>query len=248
MSCVSLGSSESVGGTVNFGPNWVRLEWEARVVRYLTTSLSLGSLMVLTGLLAGCSAVGQTESTSAIAGPAVASADAAAEPGTMQANATTGQPSMVGKAITLADASCDQIKAEVATFDADKIPQKLADFGKAKYHPTAEESIRFARYVDVSKAGKDKNCTAGAKPAKKQVTASKTPATVDPASAKAKKPVVAAAKAPVAATTVAGAASAKAMKKPVVAAAKKPVMTTPAEPAAAVVDEGVTVTVPDSSG
>lgn len=221
------------------------------MVKYLTTGLSLGSLMVLAAMLAGCSALGQTESTSAIAGPAVAAADPAAGSGTMQANGTAGQPSMVGKAITLADASCDQIKAEVATFDADKIPQKLADFGKAKYHPTAEESIRFARYVDVSKAGKDKNCTAGAKPMKKQVTASKTPAAVDPASGKAKKPMVAAAKTPATATTaVAGAATAKAaaMKKPVVVGAKKPAMTTPTEPAAATVDEGVTVTVPDSSG
>ena len=153
---------------------------------------------------------------------------------------------MVGKAITLADASCDQIKAEVATFDADKIPQKLADFGKAKYHPTAEESIRFARFVDVSKAGKDKNCTSGVKAMKKQVTASKTPAAVDPASAKAKKPAMAAAKTP-ASTAVATTAKA-AMKKPVVVGAKKPVMATPVAPTAATVDEGVTVTVPDSSG
>lgn len=164
----------------------------------------------------------------------------------------------VGKAISLVDATCDQIKAELATFDADKIPSKLADFGKAKYHPTAEESIRFARYVDVSKASKDKNCIA-TPTMKKAVTAQKTaPVT------KMKTSATTAAAAPAGttktATVKAATANTKAtMKAPAeAAAAQTPIVVkkktqVPAAPAAAdpnVVspDEGVTVTVPDSSG
>jgi len=190
-------------------------------------------------VLAGCSTAGQSESTAAIAGPAPAvGTGMAAGEGAVQTNTQGGQTVAVGKAVTLADASCDQIKAEMATFDADKIPQKLADFGKAKYHPTAEESIRFARYVDVSKAGKDKNCVSSGKVMKKKaVTASKMP--VDPASKKMAKagadvppdPTLASAKGVPAAKTVAKAAA-------------KPIMPDATQPA----DEGVTVQVPDSSG
>ena len=224
------------------------------MLKYLTRGLGLGGMAVAAAMLAGCSALGQTESTAAIASPGsstsvTGAADPAAVAGSTDGN---GQVPMVGKAITLADASCDQIKAEVATFDADKIPQKLADFGKAKYHPTAEESIRFARYVDVSKAGKDKNCLPGAKPAKKQVTASKNAAPVDPASGKAKKAMAAKApadaKAPAATAAVDPKAMAKLKKKPMAAKALPGAAATPVEPAAATVDEGVTVTVPDSSG
>ena len=143
----------------------------------------------------------------------------------------------MGKAITLADASCDQIKAELTTFDADKIPQKLADFGKAKYHPTAEESIRFARFVDVSKAGKDKNCAPAKAMKKKQVTASKTP--VDPASKKVMKAV---------AGVPADPTVAKVMPVAKVVPAAKAAAKTIAPDANLPIDEGVTVQVPDSSG
>ena len=196
--------------------------------RHLSNGLSWGGVAFLAIMLAGCSTVGQPESTSAIAGPAPAMAanGAVGDQTAVQANAQGSQTMAMGKAITLADASCDQIKAELATFDADKIPQKLADFGKAKYHPTAEESIRFARYVDVSKAGKDKNCVAAKAMKKKQVTASKTP--VDPATKKVMKP---------------GAATAT-----VAPAAKAGQTMAPAPDATQPVDEGVTVQVPDSSG
>jgi len=199
--------------------------------------LSWGGIAVLAVVLAGCSSItGQTESTAAIAGPAPASTaanGAVGGDGTALAS-TPGNGPAIGKAITLADASCDQIKAELTTFDADKIPQKLADFGKAKYHPTAEESIRFARYVDVSKAGKDKNCSpAGhAMKKKKQVTASKTP--VDPAT---KKVMKAATTATTTTATTATAAAKAVVKK-----------ATPAADANQPADEGVTVQVPDSSG
>ena len=145
----------------------------------------------------------------------------------------------VGKAITLADASCEQIKTELTTFDADKIPAKLADFGKAKYHPTAEESIRFARYVDVEKASKDKNCAPAAMK-KKQVTASKTPAAVDPMAAK--KAIAAKPAAKAVPQTQAKVAA------PVVAKGVKKIMAPAADAAAVPVEDGVTVTVPDSSG
>lgn len=72
------------------------------------------------------------------------------------------QPVTQGTAVTIADASCDALKAELATASADKIPQKLAQFGQAKYVPTAEESARFARYVEVSKASKAKCGTSAA--------------------------------------------------------------------------------------
>ena len=142
----------------------------------------------------------------------------------------------MGHAMTLADATCDQIKAEIVTFDTDKIPQKLADFGKANYHPTAEESIRFARYVDVSKASKDKNCAPTMAMKKKKAsttTAAKGP--VDPATKKkvaAKKMVDPAAAAQTATATV----------KATAAKAAAPADST------APVDEGITVQVPDSSG
>ena len=199
------------------------------MLRQLTRGLGWGGVACLAIVLAGCSSLGQPETTSAISGPTPA----------MAANGTTGEQTMqqpgsqtmaMGKAVTLADATCDQIKAEIATFNADKIPQKLADFGKANYHPTAEESIRFARYVDVSKASKDKNCAPAAMKKKKgATTAAKMP--VDPATKK-----VASKKMgdPAAATTTA-AVKAK-------AAAPGPDMTQP--PA----DEGITVQVPDSSG
>ena len=240
-----------MGCNADFGPNWVHLEWEARVFRHLTKGLGLGGIAVLAGVLTGCSSLtGQPESTAAIAGPNVAAAaDGTLGQGTMQANAQGTQPMTVGKAITLVDATCDQIKAEAVTFEADKIPQKLADFGKAKYHPTAEESIRFARYVDVTKASKDKNCSPGAKPMKKQVTA-KANAPVDPATGKAKK-VMAKAMANPAATAAVATPTTKIMKvvKKTLpaAAAAKPAMVTP-DASAVPVDEGVTVTVPDSSG
>jgi len=204
------------------------------VSRHLSNGLSWGGAALLAVMLAGCSTVGQPESTAAIAGPApaVAAEGATAEPGMVQANAQGGQTMAMGKAITLADASCDQIKAELATFEADKIPQKLADFGKAKYHPTAEESIRFARYVDVSKASKDKNCAPAKAMRKKQVTASKTP--VDPATKKISAPAT---------TTATSVPAAK-----VVPVAKAAQTVAPAADAVQPVDEGVTVQMPDSSG
>jgi hypothetical protein len=209
---------------------------EARVFGDVKKGLGLGGIAVLALWLAGCSTAGQADSTAAIAPPA-ADATAVASNGTQDGQAVAQQPG-IGKAITLADATCDQIKAEVAVFEADKIPQKLADFGKAKYHPTAEESIRFARYVDVSKAAKDKNCTPAAKAAKKPLTAQKSSVPVDPASKKkASTASVTAAKAPDATAKVV-------MKKP--ATILKPVAPAPDPGAAA--DEGVTVTVPDSSG
>lgn len=204
--------------------------------RQIKMGLSWGGIAVLAVVLAGCSSItGQPESTAAIGGPSPAATAAnggASGDGTTLAGASGNGP-VVGKAITLADASCDQIKAELTTFDADKIPQKLADFGKAKYHPTAEESIRFARFVDVSKAGKDKNCSpaAHAMKKKKQVTASKTP--VDPASKKVMKATTTSATTTSTSTTTAAKAV---VKKVAPADANQPV------------DEGVTVQVPDSSG
>jgi hypothetical protein len=206
------------------------------VGRHMTQGLGLGGVVLLAGMLAGCSSLGQADQTAAIAAPAVGTANSTI--GAVAGDTMAQAPAMpgVGKAITLADASCDQIKAEIATFDADKIPAKLADFGKAKYHPTAEESIRFARYVDVEKAGKDKNC-APAAAKKKAVTASKTPAADDPMAAKKKAAMAVVKKVPTPAKAAA----------PVVAKA-----TTKAQalPAASVtpVEDGVTVTVPDSSG
>jgi len=197
------------------------------VSRHLSIGLSWGGVTVLAMFLAGCSTAGQPDATSSITGtaPALASGTNGAS-GTAQTGAPGSQTVALGSAVTLADASCDQIKAELATFESDKIPEKLADFGKAKYHPTSEESIRFARFVDVSKASKDKNCVASAKPMKKKhvTTASKTP--VDPASKTVTK-------------TVTNAASATAAK--VMPVAKSPAAVQPA-------DEGVTVQVPDSSG
>jgi hypothetical protein len=207
---------------------------EAQVVRHMTRGLGLGGVVLLAGMasmLAGCSSLGQADQTAAIAAAAANTAVGAVDT-VAQGPAVAG----IGKAITLADATCDQIKAEIATFEADKIPAKLADFGKAKYHPTSEESIRFARYVDVEKAGKDKNCAPAAMK-KKPIMASKTPATVDPMAAKkavvvAKKPVPAVKGAPVVAKAT---------------PAVKPLA--PAPQAVTVpVEDGVTVTVPDSSG
>ena len=197
--------------------------------RQISRGLSWGGAAVLALMLAGCSTAGQPDTTSAIAGPApaVASNGVISDQG--------GQTVTMGKAMTLADASCDQIKAEIATFDADKIPQKLADFGKASYHPTAEESIRFARYVDVSKASKDKNCAPMKAMKKKQVTAAKT--TVDPATKKVVKK----------ATDTATTASATVKSKLLPATtAVKPIA--PAPDATQPADEGITVQVPDSSG
>ena len=208
------------------------------MVRQLTQGLGWGGVTLLAGLavaLTGCSTAGQTDSTAAIAGPGtpgMAEATSASGQQVAQAGADGTVMPGVGKAITLADASCDQIKAEVATFDSDKIPQKLADFGKAKYHPTAEESIRFARYVDVEKASKDKNCAPG-KAMKKQVTAQKT---TEPMVAKSKKKPAVVGKVMVPADPAAAAPAAKAAK-----------VAAPAAPAAPT-EDGVTITVPDSSG
>jgi hypothetical protein len=211
---------------------------EAQVVRHKTQGLGVSGVVLLAGMtamLAGCSSLGQADQTAAIASPAVAGT-ANTSVGSV-AGDTVAQPAGVGKAITLADATCDQIKAEIATFDADKIPAKLADFGKAKYHPTAEESIRFARYVDVEKASKDKNCAPSAMK-KKQITASKTPASTDPAAKKA-----------IAVKPVAKVAPQAQATAPIVAKAGAKNSVTPAADAATVpVEDGVTVTVPDSSG
>ena len=214
---------------------------EAQVFKHMTQGLRLGGVVLLASMavsLAGCASLGQAEQTAAIAAPAATTTEGSLAGDTMAAG--NAQIAGVGKAITLADATCDQIKSELATFDADKIPAKLADFGKAKYHPTAEESIRFARYVDVEKAGKDKNCAPSAMK-KKQVTASKTPAAVDPMAAKKAMAAKAVAKvAPQAQAKVAAPVVAKAGAKKIVA---------PAVDAATVpVEDGVTVTVPDSSG
>lgn len=200
--------------------------------RHLSKGLSWGGGVVLAMILAGCSTAGQPETTSAISGPAPAGNAAMGGPVNGAVVAGAGQPAGVGSAVTLADATCDQLKAELATFETDKIPDKLADFGKAKYHPTAEESIRFARYVDVSKASKDKNCVVAKVVKKKAVVAAKTP--VDPASKKLLKP---------AATATATATNPSAVQAVPVAKAKMPVI-----PSAPATDEGVTVQVPDSSG
>ncbi len=205
------------------------------MVRHMTQGLGWGGVVLLAsmaGMLSGCSSLGQADSTAAIAGPTATAAVGSAGEDTM---AQGVQPAGVGKAITLADASCDQIKAEIATFDGDKIPQKLADFGKAKYHPTSEESIRFARYVDVEKASKDKNCAPAGKMMKKQVTAKAT-VPADPMAAK-KKAAAVMAKPVVKPTTQAKAA---------VTPAVVPKLAAPANMQP--VEDGVTVTVPDSSG
>ena len=212
------------------------------MVRHMTQGLGLCGVVLLAGIastLAGCSSLGQADQTAAIAAPAVNGTASTAVGSVAGDGMAQGPMANVGKAITLADASCDQIKTELTTFDADKIPAKLADFGKAKYHPTAEESIRFARYVDVEKASKDKNCGPSAMK-KKQVTASKTPAAADPM----------AAKKAVAAKPVAKAATQAQAKvaAPVVVKGVKKVMTPAADAAAVPVEDGVTVTVPDSSG
>jgi hypothetical protein len=190
---------------------------------HLMRGLTCSGALVIAGLIAGCSSFGGGDQTSAIATPSVSGSAQMAPNGqpSVQASMQPGMQSgtQIGHAVSLLDATCDQIKAELATFEADKIPQKLADFGKAKYHPTPEESIRFARYVDVSKASKDKNCVTAK--VKKPITAQKAPAAT-------------AAPAAVAAKTT------KAMKA--VQPAASPAM--PATPQ----DEGVTVAVPDSSG
>lgn len=213
------------------------------MVRHMTQGLGLCGVVLLAGIastLAGCSSLGQADQTAAIASPGV-NGTASTAVGSVAGDTMAQAPGManVGKAITLADASCEQIKTELTTFDADKIPAKLADFGKAKYHPTAEESIRFARYVDVEKASKDKNCAPAAMK-KKQVTASKTPAAVDPMAAK--KAVAAKPAAKAVPQTQAKVAA------PVVAKGVKKIMAPAADAAAVPVEDGVTVTVPDSSG
>jgi hypothetical protein len=212
------------------------------VVRQMTQGLKLGGVVLLAGvaaMLAGCSSLGAADQTAAIAAPAVNESQGAAVGAV--AGDTMAQAGAVGKAITLADATCDQIKAEIATFEADKIPSKLADFGKAKYHPTSEESIRFARYVDVEKAGKDKNCAPAAMK-KKQITASKTPATVDPMAAK-----KAVAAKPAAKLVPQAQAKAAAPVVPKVAKAAAKVVA-PDAALTVPMEDGVTVTVPDSSG
>lgn len=209
------------------------------MISHKTQGLGLGGVVLLAGMLAGCSTLGQSDQSAAIAAP-VSTGSTSAAVGAVAGETTAQTPVManVGKAITLADASCEQIKTELTTFDADKIPSKLADFGKAKYHPTAEESIRFARYVDVEKASKDKNCAPAAMK-KKQVTASKTPAATDPMAAK--KKTAAAVKTP-------PLAQAKAVPPVVAKAGKKMIMAPSPEAATVPVEDGVTVTVPDSSG
>jgi hypothetical protein len=195
------------------------------VSRHLSIGLGWGGVVVLAMVLAGCSTAGQPDSTAAIAGPSPANVANGMNSANGAVMANTGQPAGIGGAVTLADATCDQLKAELATFDGDKIPEKLADFGKAKYHPTAEESIRFARYVDVSKASKDKNCAVAKVMKKKPVVAARTP--VDPATKK-----------------LAGATPANPTAVQAVPVAKARLPATPAiQP-----DEGVTVQVPDSSG
>ena len=212
------------------------------MVRHMTQGLGLGGVVLLAsmaGMLAGCSSLGQADQTAAIAAPAV---NGTANMAVGAVAGDTMAPAGVGKAITLADATCDQIKSELTTFDADKIPAKLADFGKAKYHPTAEESIRFARYVDVEKASKDKNCVSGSVMKKKQVTASKTPAATDPMAAKKS----GAAKAVAKVTPAVPAAQVQA--KAAVAKAGKKILPPAVDAATVPVEDGVTVTVPDSSG
>ncbi len=216
------------------------------MVRHMTQGLRLGGVVLLAGvaaMLAGCSSLGQADQTAAIAAPAANTAVGAVAGDTMaQDGVVAGQGPAVGKAITLADASCDQIKAEIATFEADKIPAKLSDFGKAKYHPTAEESIRFARYVDVEKASKDKNCAPAAMK-KKAVTASKTPAATDPIAAK-----KAAAVKPVAKVAPQAQAKAAPVTASTVAKAGAKILAPSPEAATVPIEDGVTVTVPDSSG
>ncbi len=140
------------------------------------TSLSI-TVLLTAALLAGCTATGEVEQTAAIAGqtgaapggtaPAVAANGTAS--GQVVANAQ-GAPvaTTAAQAVPVAMAECEQLKTEMVAFKADKIPEKLAQFGQSKYSPTPEESSRFARYVAVSQANKAKCATFASTPAIKK--------------------------------------------------------------------------------
>jgi hypothetical protein len=161
-----------------------------RTVLPATRSLLAAATVVF---LAGCSAIGQPEQTAAIAPPPaaapggtapaatgtpVAAADGTVVPGAKGAPVAT----TAAQAVPVAMAECDALKVELAAFKTDKIPEKLAQFGQSKYTPTPDESTRFARYVAVNQASKQKcTTTASAAPVMKKKVAKAVTAELAPA-------------------------------------------------------------------
>ncbi len=115
-----------------------------------------GILVLAAAALAGCSTNNGSDATAAIAGTAAPAAIAAAP--------------LVPALPPVNSATCEQVKAELTTLGADKIPQKLAQFGQSKYTPTADETAKFTRYVELNQASKSR-CVTAATTQKKQKTA-----------------------------------------------------------------------------
>lgn len=98
--------------------------------------LAASSCLSIVVLLAGCSSNPTADTTAAIATPA------SAQP------AVPAPPPVPAVALL----TCDQLKGEIETLKAAKVPDRLADFGKSKYKPTPDELVRFTRYVEVKEA------------------------------------------------------------------------------------------------
>ncbi len=189
-----------------------------------------GILVLAAAALAGCSTNNGSDATAAIAGTAAPAAIAAAP--------------LIPALPPVNSATCEQVKAELATLGADKIPQKLAQFGQSKYTPTADETARFTRYVELNQASKSR-CVTAAATQKKQKTAAATSTT------KTVK-VTKTAKAPTATTKTASATATKAVTQKAKQATAAATTTTggvapligtaPAAPAESAV-EGVTTTI-----
>ncbi len=127
---------------------------------------------VLVGFLAGCSGpqqqptaaiapAGQTDAAvakatdQAAAGATDASAGANADAAAMTDVGTVKskqQAALAGFTVPVDKLDCEQMSAEMDLFKQDSTIKKLAEFGKAKYQPTPEESAKFTRLVAVKAA------------------------------------------------------------------------------------------------
>jgi hypothetical protein len=150
--------------------------------------------IVVPAVLAGCSSSSDLNQTAAIAAPAATGV--AAPGGTAPAVMGEDGQVVVGakgapvattavQAVPVAMADCDQLKLELASFKADKTAEKLAQFGQSKYTPTPDESTRFARYVAVNQANKEKCGTVASAPVVRKKTMKKAAAAAAPAAEKA---------------------------------------------------------------
>jgi hypothetical protein len=172
-----------------------------------------GILILVGSALAGCSSNNGSDATSAISG-------AATTPSAAVAGSTQQAAPLVPALPPVENATCEELKTELTALGAEKIPQKLAQFGQSKYTPTPDESAKFTRYVEVNQASKARCKTATADPApakKKQKTAA---ATVNaPAAVTTEKKKKVAAKKVEQPAAVAAATQTVAKKKPAVTAA-----------------------------